>query len=72
MRLRVDRLCRVWQRPDDSWSWRCGLCTSDALPYTGTAASWSVAFRAADRHIRTSHSTTPSTPRRAADALTSA
>jgi hypothetical protein len=52
MRLRVDRMCKVWQRGDITWSWRCCVCTSEVLVFTGTATSWESAYADADRHIR--------------------
>ena len=55
MRLRVDRMCKVWQRGGTSWSWRCCVCTSEVLLFTGTARSWERAYAEADHHIRTSH-----------------
>jgi hypothetical protein len=52
MRLRVDRMCKVWQRGDVTWSWRCCVCTSEVLVFTGTARSWEDAYADADQHIR--------------------
>lgn len=56
--LHIDRPCRVWQRSDDAWRWHCCLCTSDVLPYTGTAPTWSRAYSDADHHVRTQHART--------------
>jgi hypothetical protein len=56
MRLRVDRMCKVWQRGDTTWTWRCSVCTSEVLVFTGTAVSWALAYTQADHHIR-SHAT---------------
>jgi hypothetical protein len=50
--LHIDRPVRVWRSDTDTWSWRCRICTYDALPYTGTAPTWRRAYADADRHIR--------------------
>jgi len=53
MRLRVDRPCRV-ARVRGRWQWKC-LCTPQVWSYTGSAATWTQAYRAAEVHMRLEH-----------------
>ena len=52
-RLHVDRPCRV-TFVRGGWQWRC-LCTPAVWPYSGKAATWAQAYRAAEAHMRLEH-----------------